>query len=299
MKTIIVPTDFSPDASKAYEIAGHIAKQADTEIILLHIISSHLDFIGSLAFGSYGTNALYEKDPKMEIDEATKALDELVQSDIFRGIKITYFISQSFNANPLKEVLEFLNKHEHSLVVMGTSGDDFGGDSNAEFIVRKSTIPVLTIRKELKEINIRKILFPTDFKTVDLRFMHRINTIADIFGASIEFVYINTPKHFKNTEYIEKEWRRFKNKYKIRRDNFSVYADHEVEMGIIKMVERSEADLLALPTHGRTGLEHLFGGSYTEDIVNEISIPVYSYNMKNDYHPNRYRTVVETRGFTG
>jgi hypothetical protein len=57
--------------------------------------------------------------------------------------------------------------------------------------------------------------------------------------------------------------------------------------------------LLALPTHGRTGLEHLFNGSYTEDIINDVSVPVYSYSMSNDYHARTYSAVVETRGFTG
>ncbi len=297
MKTIIVPTDFSPDASKAYVMAGHIASQSDTEIVLLHILSAHLDFINDMAFGAYGSNNIFEKDPQTEVEDATKKLDDLVNSAVFKGAKVTYFISQSHRANPLKEVLDFLNKKEHSVVIMGTSGDDFGGDTNAEFIVRKSTIPVLTVRKEVKEVRIQKILCPTDFKTVNKKFIKRLETMAEVLNASVEYVYINTPKQFKDTDFIDKEWRQFKQKFKVSSDNFTVFNDHDVVLGIEKMISRLEVDMLALPTHGRTGLEHFFNGSYTEDIINEVSIPVYSYNMHNDYRPIVYGYAGANRGF--
>ena len=299
MRKIVVPTDFSPDAQKAYGLAGQIAIKSNSEIVLLHILTSHLDFINSMSYGGYAPNVVFDQDPSTEIQKAQIKLDELVNSDAFGGAKVSYFISKSFRSDPLKDVLSFLNKHEHSLIVMGTSGDDFGGDTNAEVVARKSTIPVLTLRDEIVDFDIKKILVPTDFHAFDLKFMDRVTGLANVLGASVEFVYINTPKHFKDTDYTEKEWARFKKKYRLSKETFSVFNDHDVELGIVKMVERSNASLLALATHGRTGLGHIFRGSYTEDVINNISIPVYSYNMSNDYHPYSYNTVVETRGFTG
>lgn len=299
MKKIVIATDFSEDAEKAYAVAGQVASKANAEIVLLHIISSHLDFINNMSYGAYVPNMLFNEDPTTEVENAKTKLEELVVSDKFNGAKVTYFISESYRSNPLKDVLEFLNKHEHSLIVMGTSGDDFAGDTNAEMVARKSVIPVLTIKNKLDELSIKKILLPTDFKTIDLKFVNRITELAGLFGAVVEYTYINTPKHFKDTDYIEKEWRRFSRKYKLENTSFTVFNDHDVQLGIVKMIERSGADLLALPTHGRTGLEHLFNGSYTEDIINDVSVPVYSYNMSNDYHARTYSAVVETRGFTG
>lgn len=299
MKKIVVPTDFSTAAEKAYEVAGRMANKANAEIVLLHITSSHLDFINNMSYGNYSPSMIFDQDPTEEVGSAKEKLEALVKSKAFFGTKVSYFISESYRSNPLKDVLEFLNKHEHSLVVMGTSGDDFGGDTNAELVVRKAIIPVLTVRKKMEDINIRKILVPTDFKTVDLKFVNRVNTLSEVFGALVEYVYINTPKHFKDTDYIEKEWSRFSKKYKLESNAFSVFNDHDVELGIVKMLARTNADLLALPTHGRRGLGHLFSGSYTEDIINDVDVPVYSYNMSNDYHPHSYATAVETRGFTG
>lgn len=299
MKKIVVPTDFSLDAEKAYGLATQIAKRSGGEIILLHITTPHMEFINDMSFGAYAPNAVFDQDPAIEIKKAKEKLEGLIKTDVFKGINVTYFISESYRSNPLHDVLNFLNKHEHSLIVMGTSGDDFGRDTNAELIARKAIIPVLTVRKVIDDVTIENILIPTDFHTIDLKFIHRISSLAKVLGAMIEYVYINTPKHFKDTDYIEKKWVRFKKRYKIETNTFSVFNDHDIELGIIKMIERSNASLLALPTHGRTGLGHFFSGSTTENIINEVSIPVYSYNMSNDYHPHSYSTVTETRGFTG
>jgi len=299
MKKIVVPTNFSLDAEKAYPLAVEIARKANAEIIFLHVISSHIEFINTMPYGDFTPTVVFDDNPVDEVNRGREKLESLVKLEMFNGLKVDYFINDSFRSDPLKDILSFLNKEEHSLVIMGTSGDDYGGDTNTEVIVRKSIIPVLTVKGNIQDINIEKILVPTDFHTVDLKFIHRITTLAEVFKATIEYVYINTPKHFKDTDYIEKEWKRFQKRYGLATNVFSIFNDHDIELGIAKMITKSSADMLAIPTHGRTGLGHFFRASYTEDIVNDVSIPVYSYNMSNDYHPGMVTNIVTARGFTG
>ena len=40
-------------------------------------------------------------------------------------------------------------------------------------------------------------------------------------------------------------------------------------------------DLIAMATHGRKGFAHLFLGSTTEDVVNHIQVPVWTYSLQN------------------
>jgi hypothetical protein len=126
-----------------------MANEANAEIVLLHIISSHLDFINNMSYGNYAPSMIFDQDPTEEVDSAKEKLEALVKAKAFSGAKVSYFISESYRSNPLKDVLEFLNKHEHSLGLMGTSGDDFGGDTNAELVARKAILPVLTVRKKM------------------------------------------------------------------------------------------------------------------------------------------------------
>jgi nucleotide-binding universal stress UspA family protein len=299
MKKLVVPTDFSEDAAKAYPLAIKIAKSSGATIVLLHVLDEHLRFIENMPYDIFDNSVVYTGEEKTKSDEAENKMKNLIESKIFEGVEVEFFISDSIQKNPLKIVLEFLNKKEHSLVVLGTSGDDTFGDTNAEFTARRAVVPVLSVRDINVDNEIDKILLSTDFKTIDIRFINRIKLIADLMEAEIDFVYVNTPKKFKDTDYIEKEWSRFKKRFKIEHDRLHIFNDHDVELGIMKVLERTGAGMLALPTHGRTGLLHMFKGSYVEDIINKANVPVFSYNMSNDYHAKSYSGMGTTRGFTG
>ena len=82
MKKIVVPTDFSLDAEKAYGLATQIAKRSGGEIILLHITTPHMEFINDMSFGAYAPNAVFDQDPAIEIKKAKEKLEGLIKSKI-------------------------------------------------------------------------------------------------------------------------------------------------------------------------------------------------------------------------
>lgn len=62
----------------------------------------------------------------------------------------------------------------------------------------------------------------------------------------------------------------------------NIYNDKVEEDGIIYFAQDIEADLIALATHGRTGLLHLLSGSIAEDVVNHAKRPVWTFRLKHD-----------------
>ena len=63
--------------------------------------------------------------------------------------------------------------------------------------------------------------------------------------------------------------------------------DSTVE-GIHEAAKRINADLIAMETHGRTGLSRFFYGSQTESVVNHADIPVLTVRIqeyKQHYSP--------------
>jgi nucleotide-binding universal stress UspA family protein len=52
------------------------------------------------------------------------------------------------------------------------------------------------------------------------------------------------------------------------------------EDGILSYADDVKADLIAIGTHGRTGLLHLLSGSIAEDLVNHSQIPVWTLSLK-------------------
>ena len=59
-----------------------------------------------------------------------------------------------------------------------------------------------------------------------------------------------------------------------------IYNDKVEEDGIIFFAQDIGANLIALATHGRSGLLHLLSGSIAEDIVNHAKRPVWTFRLK-------------------
>jgi nucleotide-binding universal stress UspA family protein len=53
-----------------------------------------------------------------------------------------------------------------------------------------------------------------------------------------------------------------------------------VEQGIHKFADEIGADLVAIETHGRSGLSHFFRQSIAEDVANHSVRPVLSMRME-------------------
>ena len=53
-----------------------------------------------------------------------------------------------------------------------------------------------------------------------------------------------------------------------------------IEKGITDFSDEINADLIAIETHGRTGIAHLINGSLAEDVANHIDRPVLSIKME-------------------
>lgn len=280
MNKILVPTDFGPEAEKAYDVARVIAEKQKADIVLFHILPTKLKLLTALSNGLVGSNV--QSDLKEEIKEANEKLKKIVASRVFGYVKVETEILKG-ESDIIDDVLEFFKKDDHDLVVMGTAGEDKKGESNAEIIARKSTIPVITAHKNVGEdYAIDHIVLPTDLKTLNRKFIANINQLKESFKAKLTVLFINSPKNFKETDYINREWSLFKSRYNVGDAEFVVYNAFDIESGISKFSNKNNVKMIFIPTHGRTGIDRLFTTSYVEDIINHSDIPVYSYNLHND-----------------
>ena len=61
--------------------------------------------------------------------------------------------------------------------------------------------------------------------------------------------------------------------------NIHIYNDISIEKGILNFAGETNAHLIGLGTHGRSGLAHFFNGSISEDLVNHANMPVMTFKM--------------------
>ena len=275
MKSILVPTDFSPCSASAYSYAALVAEKTGAEIHLLHVLDVHYPEAPST--GETSDNVFF----MVQLMKLTKSrMKKIRNNKIFSNLEVQehLMIGQIH-----EKIAESVKKLKIDLVVMGTHGasglqETFIG-TNAERIVRNAEIPILTVKHEVKNPKIDHIVLATDFSKETEYVLPAVSEIAKIFGAKLTLTKIITLTDFESTHEAELQIKGFRAKSKIRDFSTHVYYSYSREEGIRRIANTIDANMIAMGTHGRHGLAHLFRGSIAEDVVNHASLPVLTINF--------------------
>ncbi len=275
MKNILVPTDFSPCSGAAYSYAALVAEKTKAEIHLLHVIAP--PYANPSSPGDTPDETFF----KIQLMKLIKSrMSKIRTGKIFNNLNIEEHI---LVGQIPEKIAEAVKKLKIDMVIMGTHGlsgvqEKFIG-SNAEKIVRNAEIPVLTVKHEIKKPKIEHIVLATDFSKETEYVLPTIAKIAKIFGAEIILTKIITLNDFESTYETEKQIRTFKEKNKLYNFSTQVYYSYSREEGIRRVAHTLGAGMIAMGTHGRHGLSHLFLGSIAEEVVNHASLPVLTINF--------------------
>ena len=269
MKRILVPTDFSVYAESALKVAAKLARTHHAEIILLHMLELPNQMSDALTNGKSIPEVLFF------IQKAKETFAELFDKPYLEGIEITEFVQfeKAFDG-----IINFTKKNNIDLVVMGSRGasgiEEIFIGSNTEKVVRLSDIPVLVIKKEEKNFNPSEIVFASDFSENAKAPFQKLMQIANQWESKINLVTISTPSSFKTTGNAMTSMQAFAKAFELTNYTTNIYNESNVEKGVLKFANSINADLISISTHGRTGLNHFFNGSITEDLINHTELPV-------------------------
>lgn len=276
MKKIIVPVDFSVHSEYALEAAASIARQQNSELILLHMLDISDQLISK-------TESTERREVLYFIELAKKRFSDFIDKDYLKGLELTPLIK---HYKVFKEVNSTAKELEADLIVMGSRGAEgvkgyFVGSNTAK-VVQTADIPVLVVKKREKNFSPKEILFACDFQTENLQAYETVKKFASLFQAKIKLVYVNTPNlNFGSAREIRETMRQFLNtaEIPIRSENIIIYSDYLVETGVLHAAEDYGADMIAIPTHGRKGLDKLLAGSISEDVTNRSDFPVLTVRI--------------------
>lgn len=273
MKSIIVPVDFSEQSEIALKVAATLAKKNKSELIVMHMLE--------LATGIMSNT---EYIPQVHIVHLIKVterrFEKFLDKPYLQDINITPVIK---HYKVFTEIDDVAKEHGAGLIVMGSHGTDglqelFIG-SNTERVVRDSEIPVLVVKGDVKDFKAERFVFACDFKEESVPAAKKAMEFAELLGAELKMIYINTPADaFLSTEDAYKRISKFLNIAQLGLE-VDIYNDYNVEKGVLNYAESNAADLIGIPTHGRKGISHFFMGSIGEDIANHSTIPVVTFKI--------------------
>ena len=281
MKTILVPTDFSEQAQVALDLAHGIARKSSATVQLLSVVEAPQ----GTSFSAMGEVTAPDGMDSMFFAQLLKRqrerLEKLVKDPKYQDISLEGEVEIG---NPYESISQSITERDVDLVVMGTQGssgmEEILVGSNTEKVVRRAKCPVLTVKEAVDADSIKDIVFATNLRHTEEKLMNEVLKLQKLFDAKLHILCVNTPSTFETDRFYKEGIKNLAEKYKIENYTMNVYNDDVEEDGIVFFAEDINADMIALATHGRTGISHLLSGSIAEDIVNHAKRPVWTFSIR-------------------
>ncbi|MFM2138691.1 MAG: hypothetical protein RJA57_998 [Bacteroidota bacterium] len=270
MKTIIVPTDFSPTATNALHYAIDMAKAIDASLLLLHVYQV------PVSYSDVPIMLVSVDELKQTAEEKIGRLKKEVEHLTSGQLKL---YTETRMGNVSDELETLCEKIRPFAVVMGSKGSSgiervlFG--SNTLTVIRHLTWPVISVPPgKVYGNGIRKIGFACDFRDiVENTPANAIRDLVRAFGAEL---------HILNVDYQDKRFEAdtpeqsalLHTLLEDLRPQYDFIEHRDIEDGINAFAEKNNLDLIiAIPKKHKL-LEGLFRTSSTKQLVFQSHIPV-------------------------
>lgn len=280
MKKILVPTDFSKEATYALELATEMAAEKKAELHLLHVME--IPYGSYSVMGEFIPTSSFENVFQVQLIKQTKSeLDGLVDSLTERGVDaVAHFVF----GNTFSHIHKIVTSQDMDMIVMGSKGasglSEFFIGSNTEKVIRHATCPVLTVKGETHLKDIKSLAYATDCTIEQEQLVTHIKTLQELLDFQLYLVRVITPYNFLVKSSAMEQLNTFAEKHAFKSFILSTIEAEFAEEGILAFAEHNKIDMVALGTHGRTGLAHLFGGSVSETVANHANIPIWTLKMQ-------------------
>ncbi|PCR90514.1 universal stress protein [Natrinema ejinorense] len=284
--SILVPIDGSDHAVRAAEHGLALARWFDATVHVLTVVD--VAAAGGV-FNAGGVDAEFVQRLEAEAETATERIEaiadgsETVRTALQRG-------------SPADVILEYAAENGIDLIAMGTHGrtgvNRYVAGSVTEHVVRRSDVPVLTARVADRSEwtgGYDEVLLPTDgSEEASAAVDHGLGiaTKADARVHAVNIVDVSNVAGTPNVAASRKLLSQFESQGERATEAIATRArDAGLEAvtavqegfpasGLLEYAAENEIDLIAMGTHGRTGLGRVLLGSTTERLIRRAGMPV-------------------------
>ena len=274
MNNLLVPLDFSDESQNALRVAVQMAQKTDAAIQLLHVLeipSSTYSVAGDVYAAATVLDQVYAPRMQASVEERLTEIAEMVRK---QGVSVSFKIAHG----SVYRMIEEQTKGEAiDMIIMGTKGasgwhEVFIG-SNAEKVIRRSKIPVLTIKHELDLDKVKNILLAVG--THEEEAVEAAKFMQLLTGATCHLLKVfRKTSEESSLEETQQALSDYANNQHFRDYTTNVVFSQWVEEGILDFVTNHTIDLIVIGTHGYKGISHFLLGSHAEDVANHTDLPV-------------------------
>ncbi|AMR33988.1 hypothetical protein A0256_22330 [Mucilaginibacter sp. PAMC 26640] len=279
MKKILIPTDFSANATHAAEYGYQLAQQLKADVVLCNavIIPAEAPQAGLVVWPMEETTVLL-RNSEVELKKLKTSMQQHDHSDKFHPA-ITY-IEQ---AGMLTDVVNDIVKTQHTeLVVMATHGSDslsaFLLGDHCSKMIDNSLKSLLLIPQAAKFMPIKKIAFAVDMSNAekDLEEIHKIIPLARTLNAEILIAHKQPDEEPSPAlkKHMDNYLTDLSNKANYPNIFYRVVTSENTEKGLKWLCEHGQVDMLAMLHRQHGFFDSLFNGSHTKRMVSRVAIPL-------------------------
>jgi nucleotide-binding universal stress UspA family protein len=280
LEKILVPLDGSVTAEAILPHVRRLLRRQDSEVILLRV-----------------ANPPAAEEQMLAIEASLAAAREYIVGIKDRleqqGVRAR---AEARMGPPAGTILDLAEEEGVSLIALATHGRTgfkralFG--SVAEHVVRKSPVPVFTVRPfwtyellppgRTENQPFTSILVPTDRSERSIQVLGPAIELAKLFEARIVFLHVLDPDARRKAQgkvtdeaLARDRLKEFAGKAEARGvKTLAVVDQGDVAKSILDNARFHGCDLIAITTHGRSGLSRLVTGSVTEEVLRKATLPL-------------------------
>lgn len=268
MKRILVPTDFSLTAEKAYRFALDIATKSSGTVVLYHTDVP----IESIFVGTEKTRKDYNEQSQANALKKLQRLKNKLAGE-FPEVSVSTVVGRT----PLVDNILGFAEHQHiDLIVMGTQGASglkktIVG-SVAARVMEESDIPILLIPEKYELEDPKKFVFASNFQHSDKQALQFVDALAKIYEGEI------TVLHFQSENNSEKENERERKDFDAHSITLQkVFPESNLRFrlekipSVIETLEKLEEkihfDIMVMVQRKKTFLTKFFTRSFTQNMA--------------------------------
>jgi nucleotide-binding universal stress UspA family protein len=190
------------------------------------------------------------------------------------------------SADFIKKIFHITGLLDIDIIVMGSSGaggkKGFSWGSNTEKVVKHVDIPVLVIKKPMKEYRIDNIVFASSFDSHEKAVLkYALDLLSPPHDAVIHLLSIDTSSFFTQPmalmQTAMKEFESIAAPFNVK-SHF--YNDYSIEAGIRHFLEEVQPDLLIMSNKNEKPIKRFLSGNHTIRAINYLEFPVLSIDYR-------------------
>ncbi|MCX6182281.1 MAG: universal stress protein [Bacteroidetes bacterium] len=269
MKSILIPTDFSPIANNAIAYAVEIAKLSEAKLILFHayqlpVVSSDVDNIMPI-----------EDFEKTIVLGLKKNVREIQQN---YGVDLIVEYSSSLGIAE-EEINRFAEENDVNLIVMGMEGANYLSEkiigSTTTSLIKKATCPVLVIDKKVQYQSIKNIALACDYSKPNHKStIKKLKEFTRLFNAKLHVInVVNEEELVPSSDEAAGGIRLEHLLEDVEHSSFYI-KNNDVVDGINKFVDEESIDMLVMIPHRHTTLQNIFHEPNTKRMAFHTKVPL-------------------------